>query len=260
MDIFLLVVFLVQINQMFNMIDNKIKKFIKKKSLEDSPNETCGFIVEENNEFKCIPTTNIAKNKQINFEISGIDFLNIKSKYNIIAIYHSHTNDFEDFSEQDKKCAEAMNCDLVLYFIRDDIFKVYEPLNKKNNKYIGRYFELGKYDCFSLVKDFYEKEKKIILNYDKNIYSQNLESMNVENEALKFYEKNNLKQVSINEIKSHDILLMDSFILNKAKHFAIYLGNDKILHQPLFGFSKIDNYCNFYKRHTAYAFRSKEND
>lgn len=245
---------------MSNMIDNKIKKFIKKKSLEDSPNETCGFIVEENNEFKCIPTTNIAKNKQINFEISGIDFLNIKSRYNIIAIYHSHTNDFEEFSEQDKICAEAMSCDLILYFIKDDAFKVYEPFNKKNNTYIGRYFQLGKYDCFSLIEDFYKKEKKIEFKYDKTFYSQSLENMNIENEMLKFYESNGLKQVSITEIKPHDILLMDTFSFNKAKHFAIYLGDNKILHQPLFGFSKIDNYCNFYKRRTSYAFRSKEND
>lgn len=256
----LLADFLAQTNQMFNMIDNKIKKFIKKKSLEDHPNETCGFVVEENNKFKCIPCVNIAKNKEINFEISGIDFLNIKSKYNIIAMYHSHTNDFKEFSKQDKICSEAMSCDLILYFIKDDTFEIYEPFNKKNNTYIGRYFQLGKYDCFSLVEDFYKKEKKIEFKYDKNFYSQTLENMNIEKEVLKFYEDNGFIQISINEIKLHDILLMDTFSFNKAKHFAIYLGDNKILHQPLFGFSKIDNYCNFYKRRTSYAFRSKEND
>ena len=46
--------FLEQTNPKFKMIDKKIKNFIIKQSVQDSPKETCGFIVFKDN-FICIP-------------------------------------------------------------------------------------------------------------------------------------------------------------------------------------------------------------
>jgi len=247
------------INHNNKMIDKKIKNFIKNHSLKDNPKESCGFIVQDNEIFKCIPCENIAKDQIENFEISSKDYLNIKDKYKkIFYIYHSHTNDNENFSETDKKCSDNLNLPIILYSIKNDIIKIYEPVNAKK-EYIGRFYEHGKYDCFRLIEEFYKKEKSIEFKYDNNFYSKSLEEMDIKTEFYKFYMDNNLQLVeNKNDLKLHDILLIDAFGENKPKHFALYLGEDKILHQPMFGFSKIENYCNFYKKHTDSIFRLKK--
>jgi proteasome lid subunit RPN8/RPN11 len=240
------------------MIDKKIKNFIIKQSIQDSPKETCGFIVFKDN-FICIPCENISKDPEHFFKISSIDFLKIKKMYNkIYYIYHSHTNESCDFSETDKTCAENLNLPIILYNIKENILKIYNPV-KIQDDLIGRFYEHGKYDCFRLIEEFYKKEKSIEFKYNQEFYSKSLEQMDIKNEVYKFYTHNNFELINNkNDLQLHDILLIDAFGENKPKHFALYLGEDKILHQPMFGFSKIENYCNFYKRHTDSIFRLKK--
>ena len=241
------------------MIDKKIKNFIHKESIENYPNECCGFIIEDfDNNFKCIPCENIAINKQEYFSIRSTDYLNIKNKYNKIHyIYHSHTNDNFDFSEEDKRCAENLNIPIILYILKNNEIKIYE-IYEIFKSYTGRFYQHGKYDCFKLIEEFYKKEKSIEFKYNKEFYNKKFEDMEIKNEFFKFYDSNNLRILDKNEqLQIHDILLIDAFGENKPKHFALYIGDDKILHQPMFGFSKIENYCNFYRRHTDSIFRLK---
>ncbi|NBW12814.1 MAG: hypothetical protein EBR82_32800, partial [Caulobacteraceae bacterium] len=154
MDFYHLVDFLEQINHKSNMIDKKNKNFIIKESLKNSSQEICGFIVLKNNNFISIPCKNIATNKKENFMISSIDYLKIKNYSDkILYIYHSHINDNENFSEQDIICSENLCLPIIMYNINKKIFKIYEPINI-NKSYIGRYFQIGKYDCYTLIKDF----------------------------------------------------------------------------------------------------------
>lgn len=254
MDFYHLEDFLEQTNHSNNkMIDKKIKNFIKQQSLKDFPNETCGFIVKKNNQFSCIPCENIAENPKEYFKISSFKFLEIKKNYKIYYIYHSHIEN-DIFSEMDKNCSDNLNIPLILYFLKKDTINIYEPINVKQ-EYIGRFYKYKKYDCFTLVRDFYLKE----LNYDLTVeYKESLEDINVKDYFLKYHTIKNLTCINnFNEcnLKINDIILMDG--IKKSSHCAVYLGNDKILHQPRFGFSKIENYCNFYKNHTDSIFRLK---
>lgn len=252
MDFYHLVAFQGQINLNNNkMIDKKIKNFIKSQSIKDYPNETCGFIVRKNEKFICLPCKNISKTPKDNFHINSTEFLKIKNIYNnIYYIYHSHVENENDyFSDQDKTCAENLNIPIILYHLKKNLFKIYSPLEISKN-YIGRFYEYKKYDCFTLIKDFYKNEKNINLNID---YSENLNEINVKEKILSYYNINNLKIVDSKEkLMLHDILFLYG---QGTKHLALYLGEDKILHQPMFGFSKIENYCNFYKRHTDLILR-----
>jgi proteasome lid subunit RPN8/RPN11 len=236
------------------MIDKKIKNFIKNHSLKDNPKESCGFIVQDNEIFKCIPCENIAKDPIENFKISSRDYLNIKNKYNkIFYIYHSHTNNNENLSEEDISCSENISLPIIMYNLNADLFKVYEPININKN-YIGRYFEIGKYDCYTLIKDFLKNELNIdisaILNYKDFTQAQNIFN---ENLSLNFFENKGFNFIKDKEsLEKNDILILQN---NSGKHFALYLGNNKILHQPMLSFSKIENYCNFYKRQTEFIYR-----
>lgn len=259
MDFYHLEDFLAQINQILNkMIDKKNKNFIKNKSLEDFPNETCGFIVKNEEKFECIPCKNIAENPRENFKICSKEYLQIKNKYkNILYIYHSHTNGNNNFSDMDKNCSENLCLPIIMYSIDNDDIKIYEPPHIKK-EYIGRFYEHGKYDCFKLIEEFYQKEKSIAFKYNKEFYIKTLKEMDIKSEVIKFYEYNNFMILDKDrDLELHDILLIDAFGENKPKHFALYIGDGKILHQPMFGFSKIENYCNFYRRRTDSVFRLK---
>jgi len=234
------------------MINKKIKNFIRKESIKNAPNESCGFIVEDNYDFICIPCENIAKNKKEYFEIKSIDYLNTKNKYKKIHyIYHSHTNNNFDFSEQDKLCAKNLNISIILYILKNNEFKMFD-IYKTLNNYTGRYYQYKKYDCFTLIKDFYKNEKNIDLFAN---YYENLDEIDVKNKIYDFYKINNLEIVDKTEdLKLHDILFFNGF---GTKHLGLYLEEDKILHQPMCGFSQIENYNNFYRSRTDLILRLK---
>lgn len=234
------------------MINTKIKNFIKNHAIKDSPFECCGFVVEHKSNFFCIPVKNIAKDKENDFRISTQDFLNIKSNFNILYIYHSHPQDNFDFSNSDKISADRLQINYILYCCKNNEFKIYEA-NTFKNKYIGRFYEYRKYDCFTLIRDYYlnELNQNLDINYTESIIDIDVKQYFIDN-----YKNKNLRMISANEkIKENDILLIDG--IRNNSHCALYLGNNKILHQPMFSFSKIENYCNFHRRHTDLVFRSK---
>lgn len=237
------------------MIDKKIKNFIKNQAKETSPNECCGFIVKKDEEFMCIPTRNISENPKENFEILSLDFLRTKDKYRkIYYIYHSHTNENQEITEKDKNCSENLLLPIIMYNLNYDILKIYKPIKIKD-EYIGRYYEHGKYDCFKLIEDYYKNELNIVFNYDHSFYKKSLIEMNIKEEIFKYFEQNGFTLIKDNNYKINDVFFMDFFLNKDPKHFALYLGDNKILHQPMGGFSKIENYSDFYKKKLYAAFR-----
>lgn len=235
------------------MIDNKIKRFIKNHALENLSEEICGFVVEDKNEIICIKCANAAENKSIDFQISLEDYLNAKSLYNILYIYHSHVDDSDDFSEKDKLYSNEICINYILYHLKSDTFKVYESKDL-GRKYIGRFYKHKKYDCFTLIKDYCKQELNIDLKYDTDFFDNASTDVNVLEEVEKYYSGNNFTKILDQNLKKNDILLLNG--VNKTpNHFAVYLDDNKILHQPINSFSRIDNYCNFYKRNTVGVYR-----
>jgi len=237
------------------MINTKIKNFIRNHSKSNLSEESCGLILEKDGQMSCLKCENVANDKVQDFQISLNDYLNAKEKYNILYIYHSHINDNEDFSEIDKLHSNEIAINYILYHVKSDKFKIYES-NDFGRRYIGRFYEYKKYDCFTLVRDFYREELKIDLKFNSNIFNNRLEDIEVYQEAENHYAINNFVKIDRKDIQKYDLLLLNSF--NKiGSHFAIYSGDDKILHQPLNSFSRIDNYCNFYKRNTVAVYRRR---
>jgi hypothetical protein len=238
---------------------NKIINFIKKHASEECPKECCGFIVEKDNDFYCIKSENIAKIPTRDFKIKASDFIDIKNNYNILYIYHSHCDKkYTEFSPKDIICSDAIGINYLLYINNADIYKIYET-NSFSKKYIGRIYQYKKYDCLSLIIDFLKNEFNIFLNsnpiydfIDKN------GSLNVDlTETTKkvFLESNKfIKIEDFNEIKKYDIFLMKNH-LNTPCHFSIYLGDNKILHHTVDRFSRIENYCNSFKKRTILGLR-----
>ena len=108
------------------MLNKNVKDLIRDHALEVNPFECCGFIVDTSKGLNCIKTKNFSKLDNC-FEISPIEYLNIKNNYKINYIYHSHPNTKdENFSDLDIKMSKNLLIDLILYVIELDIFKIYE--------------------------------------------------------------------------------------------------------------------------------------
>jgi proteasome lid subunit RPN8/RPN11 len=241
------------------MIDNIIKNFIKNHSEESYPNEACGFIIEKNFKFLCVKCFNVSKNPNTSFEIAPIEYLKIKSNCDKIHyIYHSHpqASDYCSFSEKDKNCSEALDIPIILMCMKSNEFKIFDN-SGLDSRYIGRYYKEGKYDCFSLIIDYFKNEKSFDIKYDKKSYIENvLEDNYLEKEFKKIFLRNNFSLINRDkEIIRDDILLFDEFNNSSPKHLGLYLGQESFLHQPYSKLSRVENNWHKYKNKIHSIFR-----
>jgi len=109
-------------------LNKNIKKYIKKHSLEEYPNECCGLIIE-NDEKKQSPyrCKNISDQKNKNFEIDAESYLKASELGEIKAYYHSHPDDNDDFSGADRISSRSHGLPIIMYFLKGNEFFIYEP-------------------------------------------------------------------------------------------------------------------------------------
>lgn len=238
------------------MLSKEVKDIIRQQTFLGLPNEICGLLVYKNDQIFTYQCKNISRNPSLSFIIDPKDCLKVSlEEGEIVASYHSHTNDFSDFSDLDKVNANEHEIRSILYFFKEDKFFEYVP-NKCKNPYIGRYFELGKNDCFSLIRDYFNRELHIQINdylRDKNwsirdpfLYDENFRKE-------KFLEISGGAIENLNLLKKNDVILMNLYG-KTSTHAAIYLGNGTILHHPR-GYSKIEELNDFYKRRSTHILR-----
>lgn len=232
-------------------LNKKIKKEIKDHAFEERPKECCGLLILLSNQSIEAHRCRNEETKDDKFKINPEDYLTASQKGKIMGVYHSHTNDLESFSQKDKYFSKLHGLKYVLYNTRFNSFFQYDP-DSDPEGYVGRVFEIGKQDCFGLMKEFYKEE----LNIDLKNYNRD-SSWEEAKESLfdKHFEKEGF--VKVDDLKKYDCILFKFKKKIFSDHIAIYMGDNKILHHPINGFSKIDFYGEQYKRLTNYTIRHK---
>jgi cell wall-associated NlpC family hydrolase len=118
-------------------------------------------------------------------------------------------------------------------------------------QYVGREFVHGIVDCYTLVRDFFQREYGIILSdyHRRDQWWHNGENMYVENFA-----KEGFSRVPLEQLQRGDLLLMNlqSPVPN---HAAIYLGDQQILHHVQGRLSSRDLLGGYYLKATDRAIR-----
>lgn len=270
MDHFHLTVLPPRINLDKNMfLNDTIKSEIKQHALNENPNECCGFIIEDKNSKnitinKC---KNISKNPLISFKISSQEYLSTKEIGEILSIYHSHPGDSFQFSELDKKISEAFNLKNIVYLIKKDDFIEYIPQGYEN-PYVGRQYYTGIFDCYTLVQDYFKRELNInindlpILEYpmrlidEKYVLKKFSTIENIIDYSKKHAENNDFIEISNQNLKKHDLLILKNSGHGLPIHILIYLGNNNILHQTR-ETSLIEEYNTDFKKRVIHALRHK---
>tara|TARA_R100000008_G_C3551049_1_gene150437 strand:+ start:133 stop:849 length:717 start_codon:yes stop_codon:yes gene_type:complete len=234
------------------ILHRNIKDKIKDYSLRESPNECCGLIVNDQSKgdivFLC---KNISDNPRVHFEIDTKDYLRASQLGEIVAVFHSHVNGDSQFSELDKQVSNGLEIQSILYSVKENKFNVYYP-NDYTNEYVGRKFEIGKSDCFSVMRDFFMKELNIFVNNYHRDQDWQKKTPHIYDHS---YEKEGFIKVEDGTLKKYDCILFK--FLKNTEHIAVYLGDDLILHQPRGKESLIEKYSPSLERRKSYIIRHR---
>jgi proteasome lid subunit RPN8/RPN11 len=238
------------------MILNKyIKREIKAHALEQNPQECCGLVLRVDDELDVFPCENSSVDRDKYFRIPAGEYIKAKRIGEIKAVYHSHCNDLENFSEFDKLNSQNHNIEFILYVIKNDNFLSYLP-NCEYNSYVGRELILGQQDCWSLVRDFYKQELNIEIKDDYHRDESWLEDP--KDTMDKCHEDEGFEKVD--DLKIFDCVFFRMKKTGPSSHVGIYLGNDLILHQMggVNGYSKIEEYSPRWEKFSNYITRHKD--
>lgn len=232
------------------MINLQKKHFnlIKQHALSVNPEECCGLLINKNKILIVLTCRNESEDKLNNFSINTMDYFNGSKIGEVVGFYHSHclSSQPNDFTSLDKLNSISHGIPLVLYYLPNDEFKIFEEKDILSS-YIGKKFEYNKQDCLSLVEEFYCKEYKIKLPHfprNENWIRNQPESI------LENFEKFGFKKIIDDNINIGDVILISNDNNNLPSHLMIYLGNNQILHHRFQGYSTVEQYSYLYKVNT----------
>jgi len=229
------------------MLSEENKQIIKNHLISNE--ESCGLIICKQGKIIAYPCKNIAQEPNIFFTISPRDYLFCSKIGEIIGCYHTH-EEHNYFREVDKMMANNLKLKYYLYCKKTDEFFEYIP-DSYINTYTGRTFQYNKNDCFTLIREYYEKELNIKLevpSYNDTWYKTQ------ENLIVSNIEKQNFVQVE--SLQKNDIICLKYKRGENPSHLAIYLDNS-ILHQPRARLSLIEEYNQEHKNRTTHILRHK---
>lgn len=205
------------------MLTIKLKQEIRDYCSQFIGEEVGGVIVDNNNEVYFLSCGNLSYDKENHYILSYLDYLKAEEYGKIIGIVHSQKN--EGPSLLDSVSAFNFNLYSIIYCWDSDKFFIVNP---KLKDYLNRDFKIGKNDCFTLVKDYYNHELNIkINNYDRN---QNWH-VNIPNLISKNFINEGFVEISKENKKLHDVLLFGKDLEN-LYHMGVYLKDNVFVHHP----------------------------
>ena len=231
-----------------------LPKEIKEKALEhakaEAPRESCGLVVVIKGRKRYFPCNNIAETPDEHFVLDPQSYVEAEEKGEIIAVVHSHPVTNHAPSAADRVACEKTELPWYVVNPSTELWGYCEPSGFEL-PYVGREFVHGIIDCYTLCRDWYNKELKLNLkDYERRDdwwhKGENLYLNNFKNEG--FHE------IEVNDLKFGDALLMhiESPVPN---HAAIYLGENIVLHHVQGRLSSRDVYGGYYQKVTAKALR-----
>lgn len=203
------------------MLTKTIKSAIIAHAKAEYPREACGVIVGK----EYIPCKNIATD-DAQFEICPIDLVGASGEGKILAYVHSHP---------DGSCAPSMPdrvqmnlhglpwvitncCDVELH--NPDGYQA--PL-------IGREYHHGLMDCYTLVKDYYQRELGITLNdYERaDCWWESADSkpMYLDNFKAEGF-------VEVDNVQKHDLILVRLGRTEHVNHALVFIGDGSLQSEP----------------------------
>lgn len=124
-------------------------------------------------------------------------------------------------------------------------------------EFLGRPFQLGKQDCFELVRNFYRLNYGIeIRNYARpNDWDSSV--LDIIGHAHEREGFSKVQEWTLTNLRPGDVLCM-AIGSSVANHYAIYVGDGKIVHHLTNSLSSEEELRPFWRRCTVYVLRHKD--
>ena len=204
--------------------------FWKEKALEHAkelaPNESVGLVLNSRGKTVYYPCKNIADNPTQTFTLDPVDYAAASQSGDIFAVVHSHPTTDLVFSESDLVSCEKTKLPFYIVNPRNGEW-IYKEPDGYMPDLLGRRWIWGVTDCWSLVRDYYKKERGIVLkDYDRSMTAEQF----LEDPLFESYAwRTGFRELRLGEnLQVGDVLLM-SIMHPTLNHVAIYLG-DMVLH------------------------------
>ena len=217
------------------------------------PREACGLVVRKDGKDSYWPCTNVAETAEDQFEISAQDYAAAEDAGEVVAIFHSHPNASCHPSDADRVACEGSELPWHIVGVPSGAWGFCAPEGYVA-PYEGRTFHHGILDCYSIIVDWYHRERGIVLtNFNRgaewwtkggNLYREN-------------FAKTGFREVPADKAQHGDVILM-KVQANVENHAAILLDGNVILHHIQDRLSCRETYDGYWRRVTTAVLRHEQ--
>ena len=232
------------------ILNDDLKKEILTHAKEESPKECCGLIIVRKGRKRYKPCKNVSDVPKETFVLAINDYVKAEEEGEIIAVVHSHPFERPEPSIGDKVACEKSNLPWIIVNPTIEEWGYCEPSGFEL-PLVGREFNFGIVDCYSLVRDYFKQELNIEIRdyFREDKFWEKGNSLYEDN-----YDEEGFRKVLLNEIQKHDVLLIH-LEANLPNHAAVYLGDQQILHHVQGRLSSRDILGEYYIKNTAFVAR-----
>lgn len=218
------------------------------------PNEACGVVIQAGRSQEYMPCRNISETPSDAFTISPEDKLSASEKGEIIMVIHSHPDVVQLIpSELDRVQCDWSGVEWGIMSWPDGDFCTLSP--REDRDYVGRQWVLGFADCWSLIREWYQREHGVVLGEYSVDYEWWVEGK--ENRYDDNWEREGFVMVAPENMQPGDMIMM-RVQAPVTNHAAIYLGENLMLHHNFGSLSARVPYGKYYRDRTVRVVRHKE--
>ena len=199
-----------------------------KHAKKESPNESCGLVVEIRDYPYYFPCKNIADNPKNDFIINPRDWKVAADNGKITGVVHSHPVTTALPSAVDKAACEKTK---LKWYIVQAFYETWSCIVASNWKQplIGRQYCWAINDCYSVVRDYFKQELNINLKDGERPASPAaFKKLNIFDKKFKEYGFRELKEKE--ELRKNDVVLM-ALGSKTINHVGVLMSDDyQLLH------------------------------
>jgi proteasome lid subunit RPN8/RPN11 len=214
------------------------------------PKEMCGLIHVVKGRKRFYACNNIAATPDEHFVLDPADYAAAEDLGEIVAVVHSHPTTRPVPSAADQISCNNTGLPWVIVNPKTEEWGQCEPSDFEL-PYVGREFVFGVVDCYSLCRDWYQREMGLELD---DFPRRDRFWERGENLYLNSYSSQGFRKIPFEELQYGDAILMQ-LGAELPNHAAIYLGDQQILHHVQGRLSSRDVYGGYYVKSTAMVLR-----
>ncbi len=248
------------------MISPELQAIVGAHLVSCYPAEGCGFIGRRDGVDVFLPCVNTADNPLLEFRVDAVVQTEIEDAWEVVALVHSHPDTWARPSDADRLGCEASGFVWIIASVLrhegegDPYVAGWQEIAPES--YIvpleGREYAFGVLDCYTLVQDWYQRERGIALpHFERRDAWWNDGKSDLFTEH---FCDAGFAVVPLGEpLQVGDVILMEIKSKNGVpNHSGVLLGRNHLLHHPYRRLSRIDVYGGMWAQYTRMVVRRHE--